>query len=103
VGFSVVVVANYICPWLFSKIRLLIFSSLFFYVFFLSSFFIMSNIYHESMKKICSEGFGDLVVEILKNKLPISFQFFGMHASYSSHVTPFTPFLTTNVGEELFW
>jgi hypothetical protein len=52
------------------------------------------------MKKLCSEGFGDLVVEILKDKLPISFQFFSMHASYSSHVTPF---LTTNVGEGLFW
>jgi len=62
----------------------------------------MSNVYDGSMKKLCSEGFGDLVIEILKHKLPISFQFFGMHASYSSHVTPFTPSLTTNFGEELF-
>jgi hypothetical protein len=54
------------------------------------------------MKKLCSEGFGDLVVEILKDKLPISFQFFGMHTSCSSYVTPFTLSLTTNVGEELF-
>jgi hypothetical protein len=33
-SFSVVVVVNYISPWLFSRISLLIFSSLFFYVFF---------------------------------------------------------------------
>jgi len=26
-----------------------------------------------------------------------------MHGSYSSHVTPFTPSMTTNVGEKLFW
>ncbi len=51
------------------------------------------------MKKLCSEGFKDLVVEILKDKLSISFEFFGMHVSYSSHVTPFTPSLTTNVRE----
>jgi hypothetical protein len=63
----------------------------------------MSNVYDGSMKKLCSEGFRDLVVEILKDKLLIYFQFFSMHASYSSRVTPFTPSLTTNVGEELFW
>ncbi len=63
---------------------------------------ILSNVYDGSMKKLCNEGFGDLVVEILRDKLSISFQFFGMHASYSSHVTPFIPSLTTNVGEELF-
>lgn len=56
----------------------------------------MSNVYDGSMKKTM---LWDLVVEILKDKLPISFEFFGMHGSYSSHVTPFTPSLTTNVGE----
>ncbi len=63
---------------------------------FLSSIFIMSNVYDGSMKKTM---LWDLVVEILKDKLPISFDFFGMHGSYTSHVTPFTPSMTTNVGE----
>jgi cyanate lyase len=34
----------------------------------------MLNVYNGSMKKLCNEGFGDLVVEIIKDKLPISFQ-----------------------------
>jgi hypothetical protein len=62
------------------------------------------------MKKVCSGGFTDLVLEVLKNTLPIATtlptlpkQLLDLILYGSSFVGLPTPIITTNFGYDLLW
>jgi hypothetical protein len=60
----------------------------------------MSTIDEALAKKLGYQGSKDCFVELLKNTIPISFDFFYLQASNSCLITPS---LINNVNEKLFW